>query len=88
MVEEQIQQLRSAALARIEAAKDQEALEQVRVEVLGRKGSLAQFNVGKLPSDENAAMLVSFPASNRRTRSASARLGPAGSMAAMRTAKR
>ncbi len=52
MVEEQIQQLKSAALARIEQAKDQDALEQVRVEVLGRKGSLAQFNVGKLAPEE------------------------------------
>ena len=52
MVEEQIQQLQSAALQRIEAAQDQEALEQVRVDVLGRKGSLAQFNVGKLAPEE------------------------------------
>ena len=48
MLEEQIQQLQSAALQRIEEAKDQDALEQVRVDVLGRKGALAQFNVGKL----------------------------------------
>ena len=52
MVEEQIQQLQSAALARIEAAQDENALEQVRVDVLGRKGSLAQFNVGKLAPEE------------------------------------
>ena len=52
MVEEQIQQLQSAALQRIEEAKDQDALEQVRVDVLGRKGSLAQFNVGKLAPEE------------------------------------
>ena len=54
MVEEQIQQLQSAALQRIEEAKDRDALEQVRVDVLGRKGSLAQFNVGKLPPEEKA----------------------------------
>ena len=30
----------------------QDALEQVRVDVLGRKGSLAQFNVGKLAPEE------------------------------------
>jgi phenylalanyl-tRNA synthetase alpha chain len=52
VVEEQIQQLQSAALARIEEAKDLDALEQVRVDVLGRKGSLAQFNLGKLPAEE------------------------------------
>ena len=56
MVEEQIQQLQAAALQRIEAAKDLDALEQVRVDVLGRKGSLAQFNVGKLAPEERAKM--------------------------------
>jgi phenylalanyl-tRNA synthetase alpha chain len=56
VVEEQIQQLQSVALARIEEAKDRDALEQVRVDVLGRKGSLAQFNVGKLlPQDKAKA---------------------------------
>ena len=54
MIEDQIQQLETAALQRIEEAKDQIALEQVRVDVLGRKGSLAQFNVGKLPPEEKA----------------------------------
>ncbi len=52
MVEEQIQQLKAAALKRIEEAADRDALEQVRVDVLGRKGSLAQFNLGKLPPEE------------------------------------
>ena len=52
MVEDQIQQLQAAALARIEEARDRDALEQVRVDVLGRKGSLAQFDLGKLPSEE------------------------------------
>jgi phenylalanyl-tRNA synthetase alpha chain len=52
VVEEQIQELQSDALQRIEAVPDQEALEQVRVDVLGRKGSLAQFNVGKLAPEE------------------------------------
>ncbi len=49
VVEDQIQQLQAAALRRIEEAQDLDALEQVRVDVLGRKGLLAQFNVGKLP---------------------------------------
>jgi phenylalanyl-tRNA synthetase alpha chain len=52
VVEEQIQQLQGDALKRIEEAADQDALEQVRVDVLGRKGSLAQFNVGKLAPEE------------------------------------
>ena len=38
MIEDQIQQLQAAALERIEEAKDRDALEQVRVDVLGRKG--------------------------------------------------
>ncbi len=54
MVEEQIQQLQAAALQRIEEAKDADALEQVRVDVLGRKGSLAQFNIGQLAPQDKA----------------------------------
>ncbi len=52
VVEDQIQQLQSAALERIEEANDLDALEQVRVDVLGRKGALAQFDLGKLPPQE------------------------------------
>ncbi len=52
MVEDQIQQLQAEALQRIEEANDLDALEQVRVDVLGRKGALAQFNVGKLAAEE------------------------------------
>ena len=53
---DQIQKLASDALARIETAKDQDALEAVRVDVLGRKGSLAQFSkdLGKLTAEERA----------------------------------
>ena len=39
---------------RIEEAKDLDALEQVRVEALGRKGSLAQVNVGSIAPEERA----------------------------------
>ncbi|HTC31715.1 MAG TPA: hypothetical protein VK724_00005, partial [Bryobacteraceae bacterium] len=52
MIEDQIQQLQAAAVKRIEEANDLDALEQVRVDVLGRKGALAQFNVGKLAPEE------------------------------------
>jgi phenylalanyl-tRNA synthetase alpha chain len=52
VIEEQIQQLKAAALQRIEAAGDRDALEGVRVDALGRKGSLAQFNLGTLPAEE------------------------------------
>jgi phenylalanyl-tRNA synthetase alpha chain len=57
VLEEQIKQLQSAALARIQGAPDLDALEAVRVDVLGRKGSLAQFSkeFGKLTPEERSA---------------------------------
>ena len=56
VLESQIAQLESATLARIHAAKNLDELEAVRVDVLGRKGSLAQFSkeFGKLAPDEKA----------------------------------
>jgi phenylalanyl-tRNA synthetase alpha chain len=52
----QIEKLASDALARIQDAKDLDALEAVRVDVLGRKGSLAQISkeFGKLTPEERA----------------------------------
>jgi phenylalanyl-tRNA synthetase alpha chain len=57
VLEDQIKQLQVAALARIEEAKNMEALEAVRVDVLGRKGSLGQFSkeFGKLSPEERSA---------------------------------
>jgi phenylalanyl-tRNA synthetase alpha chain len=57
VLEEQIKQLQSAALLRIQAAPDLDALEAVRVDVLGRKGSLAQFSkeFGKLTPEQRSA---------------------------------
>ena len=57
MLEDQIQQLESDALKRIHDAKDMDALESVRVEVLGRKGTLAQFSkeFGKLTPEGRAS---------------------------------
>ena len=54
MLDEQINTLVSDALARIESACDAAALESVRIDVLGRKGALAQFSkeFGKLSADE------------------------------------
>ncbi len=52
MLEDQIKQLESDALARIQAAKNPDQLETIRVDVLGRKGSLAQINIGKLSPAE------------------------------------
>jgi phenylalanyl-tRNA synthetase alpha chain len=56
-LDDQIQKLASETLARIEQANDLEALEAVRVDVLGRKGSLALVSkdFGKLPAEERAA---------------------------------
>src|SRR5260221_6965551 len=56
VLESQIAQLESATLARIHAAKNLDELEAVRVDVLGRKGSLAQFRkeFGKPAADEKA----------------------------------
>jgi phenylalanyl-tRNA synthetase alpha chain len=56
VLEDQITQLQTAALARIEDAKSMETLEAVRVDVLGRKGTLGQFSkeFGKLAPQERA----------------------------------
>jgi phenylalanyl-tRNA synthetase alpha chain len=53
-LDDQIKQLVTAALAHIETARDLGELETVRIEVLGRKGSLAQFSkeFGKLPAEQ------------------------------------
>jgi phenylalanyl-tRNA synthetase alpha chain len=53
----QIEKLEADAVARIQAAPDAEALEAVRVDVLGRKGSLAQISkeFGKLTPEERAS---------------------------------
>ncbi|MDE3197103.1 MAG: phenylalanine--tRNA ligase subunit alpha, partial [Acidobacteriota bacterium] len=52
-----MQDLLDSALARVNAASTAEELESVRVEVLGRKGVLAQLSkdMGKLSADERAA---------------------------------
>ena len=54
MLDESIKRLESCSLERIRAASSLEALEAVRVEVLGRNGSLKQFGkeMGKLPVEE------------------------------------
>lgn len=55
-LEDSLNEMLSSARARIEAAMTIEELEAVRVEVLGRKGSLAQVSkqMGKLGPDERA----------------------------------
>jgi phenylalanyl-tRNA synthetase alpha chain len=56
MLESTLSELERGALARIESAATPEELEAVRVEVLGRKGTLAQISkeMGKLPPPERA----------------------------------
>ena len=56
MLEDEISQLQQNAQQRIEAATDPDALEAVRVDVLGRKGALGAFSkeMGKLSPDERA----------------------------------
>jgi phenylalanyl-tRNA synthetase alpha chain len=56
VIEERIAQLQAAAAARIEAARNIDQLEAVRVDVLGRKGTLAQISkdFGKLAAEERA----------------------------------
>ena len=53
----EIQELETDALKRIQAARSLDDLETVRVDVLGRKGSLAQFSkgFGKLTPDQRSA---------------------------------
>jgi len=57
VLEDQIKQLQAAALARIQEARSIDALEAVRVDMLGRKGSLGQFSkeFGKLAAEDRAA---------------------------------
>ncbi len=56
MMEGQLQQLAASTLARIGEAATPEQLESVRVEVLGRKGTLAQISkdMGKIAAEERA----------------------------------
>src|SRR5438105_3242436 len=56
MFEDEIQEIATSTNARIDRADDLHALETIRVEVLGRKGSLAQFSkeFGKLSPEERA----------------------------------
>jgi len=66
VIENQIAELQSAALARIEAAQNLDALEAVRVDVLGRKGSLSQINVGKLAPEERGPAGKALNAAKKR----------------------
>ena len=56
MIDDSIQELESRSLARIASAQSPEELEAVRVEALGRKGTLAEIGkgMGKLPAEDRA----------------------------------
>jgi len=56
MLESTLSELEASALARIHAAASPEELEPVRIEVLGRKGTLAAISkdFGKLSADDRA----------------------------------
>ena len=56
MLEQQLPDLESATLARIQSARSLQDLEQVRIEVLGRKGTLAQVSkeMGKVAPEDRA----------------------------------
>jgi phenylalanyl-tRNA synthetase alpha chain len=58
MLEDQLSQLQASARERIEIAENPEALEAVRIEVLGRKGTLAAISkdMGKLTPEERASV--------------------------------
>jgi phenylalanyl-tRNA synthetase alpha chain len=58
MLESTLSELASAARIRIQQAASPEVLETVRVDILGRKGSLTQISkeMGKLPAGERAAV--------------------------------
>jgi phenylalanyl-tRNA synthetase alpha chain len=72
VLEEQIQKLQADALGRIEDARSMDALEAVRVDVLGRKGSLGQFSkeFGKLAPGERAAAGKALNAAKEKLESA------------------
>jgi phenylalanyl-tRNA synthetase alpha chain len=58
MLEDQLSELQASARERIEIAATPEALETVRIEVLGRKGTLAAISkdMGKLTPEERASV--------------------------------
>jgi phenylalanyl-tRNA synthetase alpha chain len=72
MVEQSIPELETGALARIESAQTPDELEAVRVDVLGRKGTLAEISkgMGKLTPDERKSLGQSLNAAKQKLESA------------------
>src|SRR5262249_26670871 len=72
MVDQSIQELETGALARIESAQTPDELESVRVDVLGRKGTLAEISkgMGKLTPGERKSLGQSLNAAKQKLESA------------------
>ncbi|MGA2575432.1 MAG: phenylalanine--tRNA ligase subunit alpha, partial [Bryobacteraceae bacterium] len=72
MLEQQLSDLESAALARIHAARSPQDLEAVRIEVLGRKGALTQVSkdMGKLAPEDRARIGKLLNAAKQKLESA------------------
>jgi len=72
MLEQQLPDLESAALARIDDAESPQELEQVRIDVLGRKGSLAQAgkDMGKLAPEDRGRVGKLLNAAKQKIESA------------------
>ncbi len=56
MLDDQLADLQSTSLSRVSSARNAAEIEQIRVDVLGRKGSLTQISreMGKIPAEEKA----------------------------------
>ena len=67
MLDDSIKELQTSTLTRIEAAKTPDELEAVRVDVLGRKGTLAEISkgMGKLSVEEKKAVGQSLNAAKQ-----------------------
>src|SRR5262249_5970118 len=72
MVDQSIQELETGALARIESAQTPDELEAVRVDVLGRKGTLAEISkgMGKLTPDERKSLGQALNAAKQKIEAA------------------
>jgi len=72
MLEQSIQELEARSLQRIAAAQTPDELEAVRVDVLGRKGALAEVSkgMGKLPPDEKKSVGQALNASKQKVEEA------------------
>jgi len=73
MIDQKLSDLEFAALSRIQSARSSQDLEAVRIEVLGRKGSLTQIgkDMGKLAPEDRARIGKQLNAAKQKLESAS-----------------